>query len=74
MKLMVVILSTTETTLRLQHENQLVPYGRRLVQIELTPEQQVALALKADGHMNGETTYERYGDMWFEPARRNGGA
>lgn len=67
--LTVIILNTTETYLRLVHENEYVPYGRRTVHIPLTPEQMEMLRLKYTGRHDGSDRHEVIGEVWLERTR-----
>jgi hypothetical protein len=68
MKLMVVMLDTWRTSCAIQHENSFLPYGRRIVEIELTPDQAAALAPRKVGEgQAGKFIYEDMGDVWIEP-------
>ena len=66
MKLMVVILDRFRTEFALTYENQAVPYGRRIVSIELTKEQSEALRLRELGVANGQKRFEEVGEVWLE--------
>lgn len=67
MTLTVVMLDTLRTTIAVVHENEHMPYGRRTVQIELTPEQAAKLTPRELGSMNGTKVYETIGPLWLEP-------
>ena len=66
MKLTVVIGDTWTTTCRLEHENEWVPYKRRVVKIELTPEQEALLEMRIVGLNKGADIYEEILDSWIE--------
>ena len=66
MVLTVVIANTWETTCRLQHENEWVPYSKRTVHIELTPEQTEKLRLRKVGVDRGRDVTECIADVFFE--------
>jgi hypothetical protein len=65
-KLQVVMLDRHRTEMAIVHENSCVPYGRRLVSIELTAEQVSALAPQSVGYSQGEERFEQIGDVWLE--------
>lgn len=65
-KLQVVMLDTWRTSIAITHENEHVPYGRRLVTIELTPEQLALLAPRHLGQNCGKPAHEEYGPSWLE--------
>lgn len=67
MKLSVLILDRWRTTVAIIHENSYVPYGRRVVQIELTPDQIEKIKLRSVGVDRGKDCFEEYGDVWIEP-------
>lgn len=48
-----IIANTWETTMRMQFENQLHPYRKRTVTIELTPEQEAAIERHCVGSSRG---------------------
>ena len=66
MKLHVTLLDTLRTAVALKHESQQIPYGRRLVQIQLTPEQCALLEPRHTGRLSGEEYYEEYELVWLE--------
>jgi len=66
MKLQVVMLDRHRTEMAIMHENSCVPYGRRLVSIELTAEQVEALKPESVGYSQGEERFEQIGDVWLE--------
>lgn len=66
MVLRVVMLDTWRTEMAITHEGQAMPYGRRLVTIELTPEQRAALAPRRLGVRCGDDVFEERGDAWIE--------
>jgi hypothetical protein len=66
MKLQVVMLDRHRTEMAIMHENSCVPYGRRLVSIELTEEQVAALAPQSVGTSQGKEQFEQIGDVWLE--------
>ena len=47
-------------------ENYGIPPGRRLVKIDLTPEQAAALEPREVGRRNGKPLYEECGETWLE--------
>ena len=64
----VVMLDRFRTEMAITFENQCVPYGRRLVTIELTDEQQDALVPRVVGQSGVTDRYEEIGDVWIESA------
>lgn len=71
MKLRVVMLDTHRTQMALQHENESIPYGRRLVTIELTQEQSAMLERKSVGFNSNAEAFEEIGDVWLEDKKVN---
>jgi hypothetical protein len=72
MKLNVIFLDTNRTRVALIHENQMIPYGRRHVQIELTPEQIKQLQRQQVGQSGEGIVYEELGDVWLEDVSGGG--
>ena len=66
MKLNVIMLDRWRTEISVIHEGQAVPHGKRLVQVELTPEQVALLTPRETGISCGQPRYEEYGDLWFQ--------
>lgn len=66
MKLTVVIVNTWRTYMAITHENSFLPYARRTVQIELTPEQVAAIAPRKLGEDCGKDVFEETGEVWLE--------
>ena len=67
MKLTVIMVDTYRTYAALIHENESKPYGRRTVQIELTPEQMAAIKPRALGTTSqGDEIAEEIGQCWLE--------
>lgn len=66
MKLTVVMEDRYRTEIAIVHENQHVDYGRRVVQIELTPEQLRQLSPRQVGTRGRTPVYEQYGSVWLE--------
>lgn len=66
MKLQVTMLDRLRTEVAIVHENQHVPYGRRQVTIELTPEQAAQLAPHSLGWSGGSERFEEIGEVWIE--------
>lgn len=64
--LTIVMLDTHRTRMAIVFENEHTPYGRRTVQIELTPEQCRHLAPKLLGQDRGEPVFEEIGPVWLE--------
>jgi hypothetical protein len=48
------------------HEEQSIPYGRRLITIELTEGQCEEIDPVLVGTANGEDVYEEIGECWIE--------
>lgn len=66
MKLVVVMLNTWITQCAILHENEHRPYGRRLVTLELTPQQVSALRPMQVGMDRGQNVTESIGEVWIE--------
>lgn len=66
MKLTVIMLDTYRTQIAIGYENEHRPYGRRAVQIELTPEQMELLKPRKVGERGATDVYEEYGYSWLE--------
>lgn len=66
MKLVVVMLNTWITECSLMHCNEHRPYGRRIVSLELTPEQVSALRPMQVGSDRGQNVTESIGEVWIE--------
>lgn len=66
MKLQVVMLDRYRTEVAVSYENQCVPYGRRLVSIELTPEQSKALEPRVVSEPGTNARFEEIGEVWIE--------
>jgi len=71
MELTVIIADTWSTTMRLQHENECVPYRKRTVHINLTPEQCSALDLRIVGRSGIRDVYEEILECWLEDVNTN---
>lgn len=67
MKVCVVMLDTHRTRMAVIHENEHIPYRRRLVEVYLTPEQEELLEGRKVGIEAGEPVFEEIGPMWIEP-------
>ena len=65
--LTVVLADTWRTYMSVVHENEHRPYGRRTVQITLTPEQQEAIRPRKVRRGGGFEKYETVLDCWLEP-------
>jgi hypothetical protein len=72
MKLHVVLLVTPKTKEALCYENQSLPYGRRHIAVELTPEQAEALRPRRLGNWIDVPQYEEFGDVWLEDEPKKG--
>ena len=70
--LTVVLADTHRTMVSIVYENDHMPYRRRTVQIELTPEQREALAPRYLGRDGKEAAHEEVLDCWLEPADGEG--
>ena len=67
-KVLTVILADTHVTMSaIVNEQEWVPYGRRTVQIELTPEQRKAIERRHTGYDRVREMYEVIVGCWFEP-------
>lgn len=67
-KILTVIFADTHRTMEsIVYENEHVPYRKRIVQIELTPEQRKALERRYTGHGSSGEMYEELLECWFEP-------
>ena len=66
MKLTVVMLDTWQTQIAIQYENEHRPYGKRTVQIELSPEQIRQLDPRKLGTSGGHDVHETIGEVWLE--------
>jgi len=60
------MINTWRTQMALVHENSYLPYSRRTVQIELTPEQVSSLAPQKLGVNCGKDVFEEVGEVWLE--------
>ena len=67
MTLTVIFRDTNRTRLAVIHENDWVPFQKRTVQIELTPEQEEALKPRHVGVHCGQDVFEERGECWIEP-------
>ena len=66
LKLTVMIEDRYRTYVGIVHEQQQVPYGRRTVQIELTPEQNANLRCEKLGTAIRQPVYEVLRECWLE--------
>lgn len=57
-----------ETRMRIIHENEHVPYGKRTLRIELTVGQRESLKPRKVGVESGVDQYEDIRECWFEPS------
>ena len=71
--LRVVMLDTWRTHCAHVHENDHVPYGRRLVSIELTPEQLAMIEPRKLGVDCGQDRHEEVGEVWLEDVEATDG-
>ena len=67
MKLTVILEDRWTTQMRLEHENEYAPSSRRVVQIQLTFEQMVALQPREVGTSGNKRMYETVRECWIEP-------
>ena len=65
MKITFVLTDTFETRMRLTHENEYIPYKKRVVQIELTPMQLEKIQPRKVG-FDKKNIYEEITDCWIE--------
>ncbi len=66
MKLHFILADTHRTYVAIVHENEHVPYRKRIVTIELTPEQMEAIKPRKIGEMQGKEVYEELLDVILE--------
>lgn len=66
MQIGVMMLDRLRTEIAVTCENQYVPYGRRVVFINLTPEQEQSLIPREVGKYRNRPQYEQYGEVWLE--------
>ena len=66
MKITFIIANTWETAMRLNFENECVPYRKRIVTIDLTPEQKEKLILRKVGVDRGQDVYEEIIECFIE--------
>lgn len=66
MKLTIVMEDRWRTECAIVHENEHVPYGRRTVHIELTPEQLKQIEPRYLGNRGLTKIYEHHGQCWLE--------
>lgn len=66
MKVTVILVNTLRTRVAVVHENDHLPFSRRTVQIELTPDQEAAIAGRVVGTWQGEDVFEEIGGCWLE--------
>jgi hypothetical protein len=64
--LCVELLDTHRTTISVVHLNEHVPFGRRVVQIELTDEQLETIKPKHLGSHQKVEIYETIGNIWLQ--------
>lgn len=62
----VVMLDTHRTRISIIHENEHIPYRRRLVTIELTDDQATKLLPQKVGSECGKPVFEEIGQVWIE--------
>ena len=65
-KLQVTMLDTWRTSCAISYENEHVPYGRRQVTVELTPEQVAQLEPREVGRDGRKAVLEEIGPVWLE--------
>jgi len=66
MKLHFILADTHRTYVAVVHENEHVPYRKRIVTIELTPEQMEVIKPRKVGEMQGKEVYEELLDVILE--------
>lgn len=66
MRVTFVLANTHRTYVAIVHENEHVPYRRRTVTIELTPEQVALLEPRVVGIDGGKEVYEEHLACWLE--------
>lgn len=66
MKLIVELVNTFRTRLAVHHENDHIPFRRRIVCIELTPDQIKKLEPKKLGTDQGADVFEELGNIWVQ--------
>lgn len=66
MKLQVMMVDKIGTDIALFHQNECVPFRRRQITIELTPEQIDELKPRHTGNINGDDYFEEIGNVWIE--------
>ncbi len=66
MKLHFILADTHRTYVAVVHENEYVPYRKRIVTIELTPEQMEKIKPRKIGEMQGKEVYEELLDVILE--------
>lgn len=71
--LTVVFADTHRTMIAVSFENDHIPFRRRSVQIELTPEQREQLAPRCVGESRGHDVHEELVTCWLEPVEDEGG-
>jgi len=64
--LAVEMVNTYRTRIAVIHENDHLPYSRRTVHVELTPEQMDAIKPRHLGVECGQDVCEEYGRVWLE--------
>lgn len=72
MRITVIFADTLATEHSIVHECEHRPYRRRIVQIELTPEQMDALTPREVGHRHGLLVHEEILQCWIEPEESKG--
>lgn len=65
-RLTFLLLDTHRTWVAVVRENEHLPYGRRTVQIALTPEQEATIKPLGVGLRDGRKVYEELADVWIE--------
>lgn len=66
MKLHFILADTHQTRMRLIHENEWVPYKKRVVTIELTPEQSEQIRPRLVGHEGNSDCFEEILEVFME--------
>lgn len=68
-KLQVTMINTWATDCMLREYQELIPFARRQVTIELTPEQVAQLNPKEVGTNGNKAVFENFGHVWLEVTR-----
>ena len=66
MKLTVIMVNTHRTAIAIRYENDHMPFTRRVVSVDLTPDQVEMLKPMEVGTWSGKPVYEEIGQSWLE--------